>query len=75
MAVFTLESLVLRGVSVAVCDEKAGELRRGTGYAGGPGAPEIQFSMRRQPSALACCADAEGWLRAPMVVQWANDLY
>jgi hypothetical protein len=32
-----------------VCDEKAGELRRGTGYVGGLEGPEIQFSMRRQP--------------------------
>ena len=47
MALFSLESLVLRGVSV-VSDGKAGELRRGTSYATG-GAPEIQVSMRHQP--------------------------
>jgi hypothetical protein len=45
MAVFMLESLVLRGVAV-LSDGPAVNLRRGTGYAGDPRTPEIAFSMR-----------------------------
>jgi hypothetical protein len=50
MAAFTLESLVLRGVSV-LCDEIAVGLRRGTSYAAGAKTPGIQVSMRHAPFA------------------------
>jgi hypothetical protein len=46
MAVFTLETLVLRGVSVR-CDGKTVELRRGASAQTTDWTPEIPFSMRR----------------------------
>jgi len=52
MAVFALESLVLRGVSVR-CGGQAGELRLGTGFAVNPQTPEINTSMRHPPSGYA----------------------
>jgi len=64
MAVINLESLVLRGVSVVVCDGQANNLRLGTGYAGMGTTPTIGRSMQHpstDPLPPATTADGRKW--------------
>ena len=62
MAVFTLESLVLRGVSV-LCGGKSVNSRLGTEYPAGLLAPTVGHPMPHPMPILARLADQAAWQR------------